>query len=146
MAAPKPASPPRAAALTPSHAPPALAIRTCAQLPSARKRAPRPTTATTAILPTVSHEATAPLSETAPQLIAVVTAIAVSATTWSGPKGTVAPNTGTVTYAPSSAPPENIEKDREPDGEGGLEAVRAMLTCVQPKEPHRRPKASRMKM
>ena len=55
IAAPKPASPPRADGLTPAHAPPTLASARCAQSPLANSSAPRPTAATRPILTTVSH-------------------------------------------------------------------------------------------
>src|SRR6266550_2032675 len=103
MAAMKPPKPTRAAAETPSQAPPTFAIQRCDQSASrANKKAPMPTTNTSAILIPDSTEATLPLTLTARQLIPVTIRIEARATTWILPNGTAWPKTFAEKNSPSN--------------------------------------------
>src|SRR5215472_11347581 len=80
IAAPNPATPPRADAATPSHAEPAADNAKCAQSPRASRKAPTPTPATTDTFSAAIADAIRPLTTTAAQLMSVTTIIAALAT------------------------------------------------------------------
>ncbi len=91
------------------------------------RKAPTPTASTSATLTTVRTEETLPLSETAPQLISVVTASVASATTCRWPKGNSYPSACSAKYEPERRPPVRMfRKMAKPTASAACEPVRAM--------------------
>ena len=133
MAAPKPATPPRAAAGTPSQAPPSLASAKCAHDPSASSMAPRPTLNRSAILHVVSRVAIRPLTATAVQLTNVTTRTAAMAIPWRPVRGIDPPGRPIVNQAPWSAPPlRTLRKMAKPAARPAMPPVLATKNRVQP--------------
>ena len=147
MAAPNPASPPRAAGETPSQLPSAPDWAKCPQSPCPHSNADMPTPTISTTFKEVSTDTIRPPSDTAAQLITVTATTAPTATACTPVKrqDTVPPVSSVMPCASSAPPASTLTKMANPVANAAQPPVLPMKNRIHPKrKPHNRPYASRM--
>src|ERR1700722_7087373 len=141
MAAPKPATPPRALLATPSHVPAMPDCAKCPQSPDANTKAPIPTLRTSPTLAIVSNSAMRPPAATEAQLINATVQMAARATRVRPLRWEFWACAPTATCQRSKAPPNaTFMKIASPTASAACDPARATVNAIQPyRNPTRRP-------